>query len=128
MRKIEDVQGLRHESVSQTIGFVQLRCPAAAPPVLVDYQSVSFNPHREIIISVEWKSAVFDQILGQVYRVTWAHAVYLCLCVCYHVISTNACGGRRLIAFSTVVVSVLGVVLLYSAKTGLLRELSPSVC
>src|SRR2546425_5966369 len=70
------------------MGFVQLGWPAATPSVLVYYQSVSFNPHSKILISVEWKGTVLDKILGQVYGVSWADAVDLCLSMSNHLLST----------------------------------------
>src|SRR5947209_3663270 len=70
------------------MGFVQLGCPAATPSVLVYYQSVSFNPHRKILISAEWKGAVLDEILGEVYGMSWADAVDLCFRTSNHLLST----------------------------------------
>src|SRR5213594_3328348 len=63
-------------------------CPAAAPPVLVYYQSVSFDPHHQIFISAEWKSAVFNEILGEVYGVSWSDPVDLCFRTSNHFLST----------------------------------------
>src|SRR5205809_3940420 len=114
--KVEDIWCLCHESVSQTIGFVQLGCPAATPSVLVYYQSVSFDPHGKIFIDMEWKRAVFDQILGKVYRVSRADSVYLCLCTCYHLLSTMHRRSKTHRVLNRRSMRA-GVVLLYSPKT-----------
>src|SRR5438445_13757686 len=115
------------------MGFVQLGWPAATPSVLVYYQSVSFNPHSKILISVEWKGTVLDKILGQVYGVSWADAVDLCLSMSNHLLSTMKETVEDSLRSQPSLYRPWGV-LLYSPKPSPLREflkswsIGPNAC